>query len=118
MKLLVVATVAVVAISATPTAALSLRPASEAAPLGNERLSNETTLTRVVSPYKLAPVRAKPSKGAKKVAKLHYLTEDGPLETYMALQSKRVNGKAWIQLRIPGRPNGRTGWVPEDVMGP
>ena len=35
----------------------------------------------------------------------------------MVLGSRRVGGRTWMQVRIPGRPNGRRGWVPRDALG-
>ena len=49
---------------------------------------------------------------------LHLLTEDGRAEVDLLLRSKRIGITVWLQIRIPGRPNGRTGWVPEDALGP
>ena len=34
----------------------------------------------------------------------------------MVLRSRRVGGATWMQIRIPGRPNGRTGWVHRDAL--
>jgi hypothetical protein len=53
------------------------------------------------------------------VARLHYQTEDGPLETYLALESRIDSaGRTWVHIRVPGRPNGRTGWVDREALGP
>jgi lipoprotein-anchoring transpeptidase ErfK/SrfK len=97
----------------------SVRALGSEAPLGTERLSNERTITRYANAVALATVRSRPSRSAPGVAKLRYQTEDGPLETYLALDS-RLDSKqrTWIHIRIPGRPNGRTGWVDRDALGP
>ena len=60
----------------------------------------------------------RPSAKSKKVGKLHFNTEDGPPEIYLALQ-EYTNGADidWVQIRIPGRPNGRKGWVPREGVG-
>jgi hypothetical protein len=89
------------------------------APLGTERLSDERTVTRFANAVALAPVRSRPSRSAPRVARLRYRTEDGPLETYLALES-RLDSKqrTWVRIRVPGRPNGRTGWVDRDDLGP
>ena len=34
----------------------------------------------------------------------------------MVLRSRRVRGATWMQIRVPGRPNGRTGWVHRDAL--
>lgn len=96
-----------------------VRPPQSTAPLGNERLSDERTLTRYANAVALAPVRRRPSVQAATIARLHYVTEDGPLETYLALESRvDATGRTWVHIRIPGRPNGRTGWVDSDDLGP
>ena len=105
-----------VALAAAPAQA-KLRPISSSAPLGNEQLSNETTVTRWASPFNAAPIRSEPSSSARKVGKLHFHTEDGPGEVYLTLQSKLDDkGEAWIQIRMLGRPNGRKGWVRESDL--
>ena len=49
----------------------------------------------------------------------HPFTEDGFDEVYLALRSHRArDGRVWIRVRIPERPNGRTGWVPRAALGP
>jgi lipoprotein-anchoring transpeptidase ErfK/SrfK len=46
-------------------------------------------------------------------------TEDGFPEVYLLLQEYiDANANSWIELRIPGRPNGRTGWVSRRSLGP
>jgi hypothetical protein len=106
---------ALVAFAAAPVsadAAQQVRAVNDYGPLGNERLSDEQTITRVATPHVQGAIRSRPKLGAHSVGRLHYLTEDGAMETYLALRSK-VDSKqrAWIQIRLPGRPNGRTGWV-------
>ena len=40
-------------------------------------------------------------------------------EVYLALSSRRSSdGRVWIRVRIPKRPNGHKGWVPRDALGP
>jgi hypothetical protein len=81
---------------------------------GSERLSNERTITRVAHVYAAAPVRLIPLAGAPVIDRLHFHTEQGVLETYLALRRDRD----WIKIRLPGRPNGRTGWVRRAALGP
>lgn len=100
-------------------APLPLRPLGASAPLGNERLSDERLLTRYAHAVLRVPVRSRPADGARRAGKLRYQTEDGPLEVYPVLES-RVDGagRAWLRVRVPRRPNGRTGWVPRRALGP
>jgi lipoprotein-anchoring transpeptidase ErfK/SrfK len=82
------------------------------------RLSDERTFTRWATPTSLAAVRTRPGAG-RTVAHLRYQTEDRYPEVYVALQSKTTaNGREWVQIRVPRRPNGTTGWVRRDALGP
>jgi hypothetical protein len=106
---------------AAPAAAMAddlpLRPRGEDGPLGNERLSNETTLSRWANTNLPARIRSEPSRQARQVGRLHWNTEDGVPEVYLVLTSRLdAQGRAWLEIRVPGRPNGRTGWVPEEAL--
>jgi hypothetical protein len=97
---------------------LVLRPAGATGPLGNELLSNERTLTRYASARFEAPIYRFATPEAAKVGQLRFATEDGFPEVYLALRSTiDSQQRTWIQIRVPGRPNGRTGWVLERRLG-
>jgi lipoprotein-anchoring transpeptidase ErfK/SrfK len=81
------------------------------------RLSNERTVTRWAHANLVSKVRARPSRAAATIARLRWSTEDGPAEVYVVLGRRRVRGRTWMQVRIPGRPNGRRGWVPREALG-
>src|SRR5206468_1330534 len=75
-------------------------------------LSNEQTVTRWANPAYLGTIYAGPSPSARHVGRLHMDTEDGFPEVYVLLKEHvNATGNHWILLRIPGRPNGQTGWV-------
>jgi lipoprotein-anchoring transpeptidase ErfK/SrfK len=82
------------------------------------KLSNETTLSRWAYTNLTLKVRKSPSKGSRAIAKLRFNTEDGYPEVYLALQ-EYTNGDDvdWVQIRVPGRPNGRKGWVLREGLG-
>jgi hypothetical protein len=64
-------------------------------------------------------VRSRASVKAPAVARLRLETEDGFPEVYVLLRSREVGpALRWIQIRIPARPNGRTGWVRASALGP
>lgn len=119
-------TVAVVALAgaAAPAAFAEtddrpVRPVGAAGPLGDERLSDEARLSRYAGALALTPVRAQPRSTAPPVGRLRFLTEDGPFEVYPVLESRvDAAGRTWLRIRLPMRPNGRTGWVPRDDLGP
>jgi hypothetical protein len=84
-----------------------------------ERLSNERTLTRWAHPASRAAIRRAPMKRSRRVARLRLFTEDAYPEVYLARRSHRDNeGRMWIEVRIPARPNGQKGWVPQTALGP
>jgi L,D-transpeptidase catalytic domain len=80
------------------------------------RLSTEHSVTRWAHANLLAKVRKAPNRHSRAVARLRWQTEDGPPEVYVVLRSRRVRGATWMKIRIPGRPNGRTGWVHRDAL--
>jgi len=76
-------------------------------------LSNERTFTRWAHPRHAGVIRAAPSPASPRVGFLHMLTEEALPEVYLLLEQVSLpNGESWVKLRIPGRPNGVTGWVP------
>jgi hypothetical protein len=82
-------------------------------PLGAQaRLSDEATLSRYAYARVGTPIHATPSSLGRRVGRLRFQTEDGFSEPYLLLRGTvDKRGRAWVQLRVPGRPNGRTGWV-------
>jgi hypothetical protein len=115
-----VASAALCLVGATPAVAAAepLRPQHARGQLGDERLSDERTLTRWAYVGRQSPIRSRPTAGGPRVDRLRLLTENGYPEVYLALRSRLTDGRPWIEVRIPGRPNGRTGWVPRDALGP
>lgn len=80
-------------------------------------LSNLKTVTRWGYPQAAAAARQSPSTHSRVVGHLHFLTPDGQAEVYLALRSSTLAGARWIEVPLPGRPNGRTGWVPAWTLG-
>jgi lipoprotein-anchoring transpeptidase ErfK/SrfK len=71
-------------------------------------------------PQSAALVRSAPSANAASVGRLHFLTEDGQAEVYEALrqEARPGSGAVWVEVAVPERPNGVTGWVPVRALGP
>ena len=108
-----------VALPALADAPLTLRAPGAHGPLADERLSDEQRLTRYANAVARVPIRSRPSGDAKRIARLRYQTEDGPLEVYPVLESRIDDlGRTWLRVRVPMRPNGRTGWVRRQTLGP
>lgn len=94
-------------------------PAQAAPQAVYERLSDLRTLSHWAYPNAEATVRAAPSPQARSVGSLRLLTNDGQAELYVALSSAHTTAnETWIEIELPGRPNGKTGWVPRGSLGP
>ena len=104
--------------------AASVLPAAATAAIvpgasGSIRLSNEWTFTRWAHPVRRAPIRRLPTARSRRIARVHYLTEDGFPEVYPVLRSWRDSKwHTWLEVRVPMRPNGRRGWVRRSALGP
>lgn len=86
---------------------------------GDVTLSNERTFTRSAEVASVQPIFRRPRSSSARVARLHLSTEDGFPEVYLLLRAHwDAQGQEWVELRVPGRPNGRVGWVPRDSLGP
>ena len=83
------------------------------------QLSNERTLTRWAHPAQRAPIRKRPFARSERIVSTHWKTEDGFPEVYLVLRGRTdAHGDAWLEIRIPMRPNGRKGWVRKEALGP
>jgi lipoprotein-anchoring transpeptidase ErfK/SrfK len=80
-------------------------------------LSDEKKVSRWAHANEPYPIRATPSTNARTITRLRYLTEDKLPETYLVLDGRiDAKGEPWLHIRIPMRPNGRTGWVPAEML--
>ncbi len=101
---------------AAPAAGAEAAPASTGAVI--HQLSNERTLTRWAHPRMRSRVRVAPTRRARTITRLHYDTEDGLSEVYVALSAfTDPQGRHWVKVRLPMRPNGRRGWVRREALG-
>jgi lipoprotein-anchoring transpeptidase ErfK/SrfK len=126
MRRIAIAALAGAAIAAGPASAADPAPApTPTTPVATPaptafytQLSNRTTFTRWAYTNLTLKVRKSPSSKAGSIGKLHFNTEDGPPEIYLALRMYTdVHGNEWVETQLPGRPNGRTGWVPREGLG-
>lgn len=94
-------------------------PAGAGAQPGDERLSDGRRFAHWAHPVLRAVVRRLPSPTSRRLARLHYLTEDGFPEVYPVLRRLTDReGRTWLRIRVPMRPTARTGWVREAALGP
>jgi len=80
-------------------------------------LSNLKTASRWAYPQAPAAAHLYPSARSRVTGRLRFLTGDGQAAVYLELRSAIVAGRTWIQIPLPGRPNGVTGWVPTSALG-
>jgi lipoprotein-anchoring transpeptidase ErfK/SrfK len=67
---------------------------------------------------RIADIYGQPSTKSHRVARLAWYTEDGFNSIYVLLRAHWTSkGQEWVKIRIPGRPNGRTGWVERNALG-
>lgn len=116
----VAAVAATLAAAAAPAAADSpgpLRPPGAEGRLGDERLSDERTVTRVARPNRIHRIRSGPARRHRTIGRLRFETEDRAPEVYLVLRSELgPKGRTWLQIRVPTRPNGTKGWVPRAAL--
>ena len=64
--------------------------------------------------WRKVAVRSAPSRDARVVATLEQFRPDFHPRTVLALDARvgRTGEPTWYRISVPGRPNGRTGWIP------
>jgi hypothetical protein len=60
---------------------------------------------------------ASPSTRAAVLGHLGLTTQDGTSELVLEQQRVLIKGVWWVQVRLPLRPAGQIGWVPQSVLG-
>ncbi len=122
----IVLAVLAIAVPVQLAGAAEVRAPGAQGPLADERLSDERTVTRcrtsgegtARAPAERGAARAGPAGAARRVARLRFFTEDRRPEVYLVLEARRSAGATWLRIRLPMRPNGRTGWVRASALGP
>lgn len=111
---------ALLSLLVTLTLATTATPAQAGSPAtvsALARLSNLHTVSRWAYPNSEALVHTYPSGASHVIGQLRFLTVDDQAELYVALLSARMSsGQTWIKIEMPGRPNGRTGWVQRSAL--
>jgi lipoprotein-anchoring transpeptidase ErfK/SrfK len=78
-------------------------------------LATSASASEWAHPVNIVAIHARADASSERVATTHLLTEDELAEVYLVLQQ---TDDGWVHVRIPGRPNGRTGWVRRTALGP
>jgi hypothetical protein len=82
-------------------------------------LSDERRTTRWAHAQDTSKISSAPRRNASSVGRLRFLTEDGQAEVYLVLDGRMDSARRrWLHIRVPTRPNGRTGWVLQDSLSP
>jgi hypothetical protein len=91
---------------------------TEAPPVGKTvKFSDERTLTFSAFVTRTEQIYADHSEGARSIGRLHRTTETGRLESYLVLGAYTdKQNREWVQIRLPGNPNGRVGWVLRNAL--
>jgi L,D-transpeptidase catalytic domain len=108
---------ALLAPAVTPAPGSALAPRRSSTGAATATLSNLKTLSRWAYPQAAAAAHRGPSVRTRVVGHLRFLTSDGQAQVYLTLRSYTIAGESWILVPIPGRPNGRIGWVPASALG-
>lgn len=114
------AIVVAIVLAACAAPALATAAAEPLAPVAAEpALTDGRTFAHWAHPLERGAIRREPSNAAALVARLRLDTEDGYPEVYPLLEARLdAGGRRWLQVGVPGRPNGRTGWVRDSSLGP
>ena len=105
---------------AQPEPDLTPQPEKRGRTAGPRRrvLSNERTRSRWAYVLDRTWARVRPTRHSKRVKLLHTTTPDGTAELVLALSEYRTRGGGrWVKVRLPMRPNNRTGWVRRSRIG-
>jgi hypothetical protein len=70
-------------------------------------------------PVEPSVIRKNPAASAAETGRLRFTTELGNAEVYeiSAQVTGAADGDSWVRIDVPGRPNGRFGWVRADTLG-
>jgi hypothetical protein len=106
------------ALGASLLALIAAAPATGAAPARVEHLQHLGRQSYFAFVDRATVARARPDSGAPEVAKVRTRSPVGTDDLVLVLaRTTDAAGHTWLQVRLPVRPNGTTGWVPASAMG-
>lgn len=81
------------------------------------KLSDENLITRWAHAQATAKIRLSPLASSRTITRLRFFTEDKLPEVYLVLGARMdSDGRRWVNIRVPKRPNGKTGWVLDEMV--
>ena len=97
--------------------ALALPAAGQSAPVKRQVLSHPGFTSTWAYLESATDAYASPSKHSHVLGYLGLTTQDGTSELMLEQQRVLVHGSWWVQVRLPLRPAGQIGWVPQRELG-
>ncbi len=97
--------------------ALALPAAGQSAQVKSQVLSRPGFTSTWAYLESTTDAYASPSKHSRVLGYLGLTTQDGTSELMLEQQRVLVHGSWWVQVRLPLRPAGQIGWVPQRVLG-
>ena len=104
-------------VMSAPARAAGARPAPAASTVVREVLSHPGHVSRWSFVESPTVARVAPRGSARAIMRLSLSTQDRTAELVFDQVRERVDGRWWVQVRLPSRPAGRVGWVPESALG-
>jgi L,D-transpeptidase catalytic domain len=99
-------------------AMIAAAPATGAAPARIERLQHLGVKSYFAFVNRATVARRAPDASAAEVAKVSTRSPVGTDDLLLVLaRTTDSAGRTWLQVRLPVRPNGTTGWVPASALG-
>jgi lipoprotein-anchoring transpeptidase ErfK/SrfK len=95
-------------------AVTALAPGAASAPGEVTILSERDGITRWAHVLRPTAARAAPSTSARRITIVSDRTPEGTKNLVLALESRGP----WVKVRLAVLPNGTTGWIPRDALGP
>jgi lipoprotein-anchoring transpeptidase ErfK/SrfK len=96
---------------------LALPAASQSASVKRQVLSHPGYASTWAYLERPAAAYASPSRRGRVLGRLGLFTQDGTSELVLEQQRLRRHGEWWVQVRLPLRPAGQIGWVPQRALG-
>ena len=98
-------------------AALALPATGQSARVTRQVLSHPGFVSTWAYLESATDAYAGPSRHARVLGYLGLTTQDGTSELLLEQQRVLVHGTWWVQVRLPLRPAGQIGWVPQRMLG-
>jgi lipoprotein-anchoring transpeptidase ErfK/SrfK len=96
---------------------LAVPATGESAPVKRQVLSHPGYASTWAYLERPTAAYASPSRRGRVLGRLGLTTQDGTSELLFEQQRVRRHGEWWVQVRLPLRPAGQIGWIPQRVLG-